>query len=198
MKSPLNILKRDLQPFLSEPEKQGQTIIFTAITFLIILLSLGIRPVFFDVVKLKQETDDGRDVNKRLTQKISNLNKAIENINKIRTDLSLVDKALPENKDLPTLLTNLNLIFGSNNVTLEEINFEGPKPSKNPNVFILPLTIQASGNYENILTTLEDLEKNPRQLDIAKISIEIPQKGDKKFLKVYIDIETYFLKKIYT
>jgi len=198
MKSPLNTLKRDLRPFLSEPEKQDQTIIFTAVTFLIILLFLGIRPVFFEVIKLKQETDDGRDVNKRLTQKISNLNKAIENINKIRTDLSLVDKALPENKDLPTLLTNLNLIFGSNNVTLEEINFEGPKPSKNPNVFILPLTIQASGSYENILTTLEDLEKNPRQLDIAKISIEIPQKGDKKFLKVYINIETYFLKKIYT
>ena len=198
MKSPLNTLKRDLRPFLSEPEKQDQTIIFTAVTFLIILLFLGIRPVFFEVIKLKQETDDGRDVNKRLTQKISNLNKAIENINKIRTDLSLVDKALPENKDLPTLLTNLNLIFGSNNVTLEEINFEGPKPSKTPNVFILPLTIQASGSYENILTTLEDLEKNPRQLDIAKISIEIPQKGDKKFLKVYINIETYFLKKIYT
>src|SRR3989339_469055 len=145
MKSPLNTLKRDLRPFLSEPEKQDQTIIFTAVTFLIILLFLGIRPVFFEVIKLKQDTDDGRDVNKRLTQKISNLNKAVENINKIRTDLSLVDKALPENKDLPTLLTNLNLIFGSNNVTLEEINFEGPKPSKNPNVFILPLTIQASG-----------------------------------------------------
>lgn len=197
MKSPINTLKRNLQPFLSEPEKQGQTIIFTAVAFLTILLLLGIRPVIFEVVKLKQEFDDGHGVNVRLTQKISNLNKAIENINKIRTDLSLVDKALPENKDLPTLLTNLNLIFGSNNVTLEEINFDGPKPSKNPNVFILPFTVQASGSYENILTTLEDLEKNPRQMDIAKISIEIPQKGDKKFLRVSLDIETYFLKKIY-
>ncbi len=198
MKSPLNTLKRHLQPFLSEPERQGQTIIFTAGVFLIILLFLGIRPVIFDVVKLKQETDDGWDINRRLTQKISNLNKAIENINKIRTDLSLVDKAMPENKALPNLLTNLNLIFGSNNVTLEEINFDGPKPSKNPNVFILPLTVRASGSYEDILTTLEDLERNSRQLDIAKISIEIPQKGDQRFLKVSIDIETYFLKKIYT
>lgn len=197
MGSPLNVLKRDLQPFLAEPEKQGQTIIFTAGIFLAVLLFLGLRPVIFDVIKLKQEADDGWDTNRRLTQKISNLNKAIENINKIRTDLSLVDKALPENKDLPTLLTNLNLIFGVNNVSLEEINFDGPKPSKNPNVFILPLTVQASGGYENILTTLEDLEKNPRQLDITKISIEIPQKGDKKFLRILIELETYFLKKIY-
>lgn len=198
MKLSLNTLKRNIQPFLTEQEKQGQTIVFTAGVFLIILLFLGIRPVIVEDIRLKQELDDGRDVNRKLTQKISNLNKAIENINQIRTDLSLVDKSLPENKDLPTLLTNLNLIFGSNNVALEEINFDGPKPSKNPDVFILPFTVQTSGSYENILTTLEDLEKNPRQLDIAKISIEIPQKGDKKFLRVSIDIETYFLKKIYT
>lgn len=198
MKLSLNALKRNIQPFLTEPEKQGQTIVFTAGVFLIILLFLGIRSVIVEDIRLKQELDDGRDVNRKLTQKISNLNKAIENTNQIRTDLSLVDKSLPENKDLPTLLTNLNLIFGSNNVALEEINFDGPKPSKNPNVFILPFTVRASGSYENILTTLEDLEKNPRQLDIAKISIEIPQKGDKKFLRVSIDIETYFLKKIYT
>lgn len=198
MKLSLNTLKRDIQPFLTEPEKQGQTIIFTTGVFLIILLFLGIRPVIVEDIRLKQELDDGRDVNRKLTQKVSNLNKAIENTNQIRSDLSLVDKSLPENKDLPTLLTNLNLIFGSNNVALEEINFDGPKPSKNPNVFMLPFTVQASGSYENILTTLEDLEKNPRQMDIAKISIEIPQKGDKKFLRVSIDIETYFLKKIYT
>lgn len=194
----LNTLRRYLTPFLTESERQNQTVVLSSLLFLVSLIILGLRPSLSDVIKMRQEAARGRILEKQLAQKVVSLNKAIENINKMRADLSLIDRALPENKDLPPLLTTLNSIFGSNNVAIGEMRFEGPKPSKDPKVFILPLSIRASGSYESILLTLEDIEKNPRQLDVISLSVEIPNKGDQRFLNVVIDLETYFLKKLLT
>ena len=198
MGSLLNTVRRYFQPFLTEAEKQNQTVVFSSLLFLVSLVTLGLKPALSDVIKMRQEVGQGRILEKRLTEKVANLNRAIENINKLRADLSLIDRSLPENKDLPSLLTTLNLIFGSNNVAIVEMRFEGPKPSKDPKVFILPLSIRASGSYESILLTLENIERNPRQLDVTGLSVEIPNKGDRRFLNIVIDLETYFLKKLFT
>lgn len=196
MKSLLNLIRRYLSPFIVEPEKQNQTIVYVSAIFLLILLFFGVRPVFSEDIKSYQKLTESKNTEEQLSNKIKNLNEAVTNINNIRTDIELINKAMPEGKDISSLLESLNEIFGSNNVTPIEIRFEGPKPSKDPRTLILPMTIHASGNYEDITNVVERLEKNVRQIDFVRLNLQIPEKGDKKYLDVYFDVETYFLKKI--
>ena len=194
MKPLLNYLRRHLQPFLVDPDRQDQTIIFLSTSFFLVLVIFGTKPALIDTWRLYQEVAQGREIEKAIDRKIVNLNQAIENVNKVRTDLLLIDKALPKDKDLPSLLESLNLIFGGNSVILAEVRFGSPENSSNTNVAALPLYIQAFGSYESILAVLDELYKSPRQLDLTDISIEVPSEGDKRFLKVLINLEAYFLK----
>lgn len=198
MGSFLNSLRRFVQPFFTEAEKQNHTIVISSLFFLVFLIVLGLKPTLGDVLTLKQEVREGKVLEKQLAEKIANLNKTVENTSKLPTSAKLIDKALPDNKDLPTLLTTLHLIFGSNNVAITEIGFEGTKPSKDPKVLILPFSIHASGSYDGILSALIDLEKNSRQIDATRLRLEIPNKGDRRFLNIVMELETYFLKKPFT
>lgn len=193
VKNPINFFRIYLKPYLTEPEKQPKTTVFVSLSFLSLLILFGIRPVFIETLSLLRMADDGREMEGKLTRRIDNLNKAAENIGNVRTDINLIDRSLPNNKDLPAILEGLNLIFGTNNVILEEIRFGPPRPANISRVLILPIKIRASGNYEGILAVLENLEKYPRQTDAVSISLEIPQKGDRKFLRMFTEMETYFL-----
>lgn len=193
-----NKLRRIIQPLIFDSEKEGWLVLALAATFILALTSLGLRPALSSTLRLRQEIARGRDAEKKMGRKIDNLNRAVVNVNNIRSDINLINQSLPENKDLPRILESLNSIFGNHNVTLSEIVFGGPRPTPDPNILIMPFSLKASGSYEGFLSVVEEIEKNPRQINFIKVVVEIPSKGDKRFLTISLDLETYFLKKIYT
>ena len=196
MRTSLNIIRRTLGPFLTDPEKQSRTFASLATLFLITLSVFGIWPLTAEVVKLSRELSQGQRSNDLAKVKIDNLNKAIKNFNQIKPILPKVDQDLPVGKDLPHLLERLNFIFGSQNVTLEEIRPEAEKPSDHQDTSVLTLYLRASGSYEDLLSAVSGIETSSRQMNVTSLSIEIPQKGNRSLLDVSIKIETFFLNSI--
>lgn len=186
--------QRFIRYHLADKEGEKRAFSFISTAFFLILFVFGFWPTLINFLGLRQKVILAEGEERRLEKEIDDLKLAVENINSEKPNLRLIEDSLPDGQDFPKLLESLNAVFGRNNIVIEEISFSKAEDQKASNLFVLPLTIRVSGTFENILSALEILEKIPRPTRITKLLMDVPNKGDKAFLRANLNLETYFLK----
>ncbi len=172
-----------LAPMFDKLEKLGKTqrILIAAVSFIIPVglffwLSYSpsmdeIKTLQGDLAKLETELVDAK-------RRASELKKYQEEMKKVEERFNLAKRALPESKEIASLLTNL--AGSGRDVGLEFLLFE-PK-TEIPSEFYaeIPVTIQAIGKYFDTMNFFDKVSKLTRIVNIKDIKIEEFKEGQKK------------------
>ena len=180
---------RRVRPYLEESKKKSQTILGMTLFSLVVFGAFAIRPSLAIISQLRQEVKEAREAKEILDQKINDLSQAQVNYQLALEDIGLVDRALPKESAVPTILETLSLAAGGNNISLEETTFN--KVEEEDDLKTLPLTIRAVGELENIEKFISELEEGIRQMDVQKVRMN--QGGEElEQLVAEIELVTYF------
>jgi len=126
-----------------------------------------------------------------LEEKSKKINSLLSLSQTIKTDVTLVDKALPSKDEVPSLMTQIQAIATESGVTLKALQFGGI--SKMPEKIYKKIILQAvlEGGYANILKDLVNLEKTSRIINVESVSFD-SRKGE-GVLSVSLGLASFFL-----
>lgn len=105
----------------------------------------------------------------------------------------IVLNALPTTYDFPALVTSLAFILSSNNINapsivgLDSSVTIDSKPSPNPQVVMIPVSISGTTTYAGAEKLIKDLERSIRPFDATKLSL-----SGSGATVVNLDANTYF------
>lgn len=183
--------RRRVWPYLRDPRKKAYTLMGITLVALSIFGAFAIRPSLSTIFSLRKEVQDLRNVDALLDDKISNLSLAQSRYKTIKKDLYLLDVALPENPEVPTLLQVLNSFSGRSGVTISDMQFD-PAGTSTQKLQTKKAKIAFTGTYPQVLKFLELLENSLYQINVLDLSVTLRSKLGPSYLDVKLDLETYY------
>lgn len=144
---------------------------------LLIVLVIMIYPAIQHIASVNKEIEVNKVVEQKLTQKIEDLGKAQENLAKVKSDLPLLEKALPTGSDIKNYIkTPIETLAAKNHVALKSIQFSNvpvslPENIANLSVRDIDFAISLSGNFTDLNAFLKEAENfirvtSTKQLDL--------------------------------
>lgn len=165
------------QDFTADPKKKNYFDIAATLILLIVLVIM-IYPAISHITKVNKEIQDGKVVEEALKNKISNLELAADNLNEIKSDLPLLEKALPTGSDIKTYLkTPLEKIAQVHQLVINSVQFNDipislPKKDESLTARDITFTITLTGNFVKINDFIRDLELYIRVTSIQQLDIK--------------------------
>lgn len=163
---------------------------------LILILIFGIfalRPVLLTVIELREKLSQGQKANARLDEKIQSLSLAQVNYEKVKTELPLIDAALPKDPKILDFLNKVDFLAKKNELLIDKVQAQGislqsqtkaanetaqdnQDTARNPRE--ITLSFNAKGYYPNLRSFLNELQALERAVNLDEIGIEKPKDED--------------------
>ncbi len=185
---------KDLPDF---KEKKTQAFITIALT-LVTLAFFGIfaiNPTISTIVNLQKQQKDNTIVEAKLNQKFTNLNTLTQTYESIKPDLPYVYNAIPQTPQIPQLIGQFIALGSENNVIVNRVQtyeVDLTKTGEGASGFsAFKVSLEAQGDYTNLLQYLEALTTFERIITIDTISLN---KGNQKnpSIKMNIQAKAFF------
>lgn len=161
----------------ADPKKKSYFEISATLILLIILIVM-IYPAIQHIATVNKEIETNKAIEKQLVDKITNIGLAQENLDKVKNDLPLLEKALPTGSDIKNYIkTPLESIASKNSVVLKSVQFNdvpvsAPTTLENLAVRNIDFTLALSGNFTSFVSFLKDAENFIRLTSIRNLDIK--------------------------
>lgn len=153
----------------------------------------AINPTLSTIVDLKKQVADDKAVDQQLTTKINNLSSLQQQYNQLGPALTNVYAAVPKNAEVPLLSAQIAALAKKNTLAITtyrvaQVQLATKQPNTKTQSFIF--TLQATGNYNNMLTFSSELANLDRVITVE--SMEIGRDSKTNDLVVTIRGRQYF------
>lgn len=161
----------------ADPKKKSYFEI-SATLILLIILVIMIYPAIQHIATVNKEIETNKIIEKKLVDKITNLGLAQENLDKVKADLPLLEKALPTGSDIKNYIkTPLEALASKNSVALKSVQFNDvplstPTSEANLAVRNIDFTLSLSGDFAKLTNFLLDAENFIRITSIRTLDIK--------------------------
>jgi type IV pilus assembly protein PilO len=168
-------ISKSIAPVVEKLEKLTKVqriLIFSGTLILIVgvFVYFVYLPKMQEISKLRTEY---QDLEKKLAASKStakNLPKIKEELEQAEAQLKVVMKALPETKEIPSLLEGISL--SGQEAGLEFVLFQ-PGADRNQSFYAeIPVSMQVSGKYHNVAVFFDKVARLPRIVNIQDISMK--------------------------
>lgn len=166
-----------------------------ATLILLIILIVMIYPAIQHIASVNKEIETNKVIDKALTDKVTNLGLAKENLDKVKSDLPLLEKALPTGSDIKNYIkTPLELLAAKHAVVLKSLQFSNiplsiPAADGKLSVRNIDFTLSLSGNFTNLNDFLKDAENFIRLTSVSNLDL----KGDRAQQNMTLQATTNYL-----
>lgn len=191
----LHKTRKHIRPIL----KNSKTASYITITLTLFCLSFfglfAIRPTMITAISLIKEVNDLRDLSIRYENKISNFITAQTEYEKIRDSISLIDAALPENSEFPTMAKTVENLALKNEIKINQFQIDSApisQPSHDEQLKNFNYIMIGIGNYNNIHLFIDDLLNNIRIVSINSLDFSAEGGTVSGLLRVSIKGKTYY------
>lgn len=192
---------REYLKLLPNMQKENTRIITMLIFTFLALSVLGlfaINPTLATIIELHKQLEESKFVHEQLTTKINNLSNLQQQYTTLSDELVYVYDAIPQNALAPTLVGQLNNLGQSENVQITSIRIspvilsdtKAPKAIRTHYSFTF--TLEAKGNYEDLIRFTESLTLFNRIVTIETVGITRNQSDNS--LKLTVQGREYFKK----
>lgn len=171
---------------------------FTNLTLTFFLISimgfLAIKPTLVIIANLAKEIKEKEEINQKLKSKIVSLVKAQEEYSLNQDRFFLLDQALPNTPDFPTLVSTLEkqaneagVIFNSFSIDkILLVEKKETKETKEDKISSFEFNLSLSGEYDNLKEFLIRLEELRRIVNFSTVSLGAKKEPGKE--NVYREI----------
>lgn len=162
--------------------KIKQTIANFIIPLIAVVLSLGllglyIYPSLTAIPLLNKELDDRTNLSQQLASKVTKLNSLIDFKQNVDESTVLVSKALSEEPLVPQLLTQIDQIANESGLAITRMSYAlndtGEVDPAIGNYQVVAVNLSVSGNYNQIVTFLTNLENSSRVINVATVRFTV-------------------------
>lgn len=155
----------------------------TTHTFVMLALTFGalsffgifaISPTLSTIFDLRKQLADDTFVNQQLQTKINNLSSLEQQYNQMGSNLTNIYNAIPQNPDAPLLSAQIAALAQKHNLTLTNYNVAEVQlvsSTKNSKVQSFVFTLQAEGNYNDMLSFTKELPTLTRLITVESMEI---------------------------
>jgi len=182
--SKYNLNYQKIRLAYQKPEIKASVEVILSVFAVAFLLLVAVRPTLATVAELRKKIEDYEIVNKKLSNKISQLTRAEENLKENSANLYLFEKAVPDNFAYANLAKRIEIVAIEEGVVLESLNFSrvditgeevtDEKKDKRESFvegeFLLIFSL--NGEEVKIVSFLEKIEKLDRVMKLENVSIK--------------------------
>ena len=171
-------ISKSIAPIFEKLEKLSKVkrfLLFSGV--IVVIVSAFAYFIFFPKIQQYNKlSSEYADLNKKLSAAnitAKELPKLKEEFNKAEIQLNVVMKALPESKEIPSLLESISL--SGQEAGLEFVLFQ-PGIERNKSFYAeIPVSIQISGKYHNVAVFFDKVARLPRIVNIQDIVMRVDQ-----------------------
>lgn len=183
MKIPKNFLNttsvakyREYLKLLPSMKQENTRIITTLILTFFAMSFFGIfaiNPTLSTIVKLKKQLADSQLVYANLKTKIQNLDSLQQQYTIIEPDLPLLQEAIPNNSKAPILAAEILGLAKEKSISIQTLDVsETPlTPNKSKGILSFRFSLNAEGNYQELIDFSRDLTNISRVLTAESIAL---------------------------
>ena len=166
------------------PEIKASVEVILSVFAVTFLLLMAVRPTLATVAELRKKIEDYEIVDKKLSNKITQLTRAEQDLRKNSGSLYLFEKAVPDDFDYADLAKRIEIVTVEEGVFLESLNFSriditgeevtDEKKDKRES-FVegeFALVFSLNGEEMEIVSFLEKIEKLDRVVRLENVSIK--------------------------
>jgi len=172
------LLSKHSSPAFEAIEKlsKGHRIVISAVSFVMLIgcfVWFSFYPKFSEIIQLKKEIDDMQGKLTIASRKARQLPRYREMMKLAEADFKIAKRALPEKKEIPSLLTAISR--AGRDVGLEFILFQPGAEVKKDFYAELPVSIKVMGSYHNIATFFDKVARLFRVVNLTGINLTVKQ-----------------------
>lgn len=169
---------KDYLKLLPSVEKENTRLYVTLVLTLVALSFFGIfaiNPTLTTIFELRKEVEEKQLVADQLTRKISNLSNLQQEFNGMETQLFVLYDAIPKTPSAPLLSAQIEALAKKNKLSIisyrvAEVQVASDVPSSSKTSSFI-FTLQASGNYQDMMNFSTTLAKIDRVITVESMSI---------------------------
>lgn len=175
--------------------KREQVLIYFAVIvgFLGLYYQYYLTPKILEIRNLSLELKNKRQILEQVTA-LNNKNLK-ESLDRQQTQLKELTMVLPEERDIEIFLFNLQQIVNDTGIKIKNLTFENQEQNQNEtdntkkeDFVIIPVNITVSGNYDEIMFFLNEIQNSKRLCNIQSFSIGKDQSQQNLLLTLQIFI----------
>lgn len=188
---------------------------FIATVFLIIVLFVvAIKPTVSIITSLRNQIVDLESANSKLEKKISSLNVVVPEYRKLGNEIELINTALPNSHNFPTLEKQIRYLVTKNDLALSSLYMSGfpvvgntdqllqnknaasdinTALGENLQIMFITINLNLSGDYTVIKSFVNDLQKLLRVTTIDQLTIKSLKKSRGSDVEVNLKGNVYYL-----
>ena len=165
----------ELLPDFQNEKAQKFTSLVLSIVALSFLGLFAINPTLSTIARLNKELSDNKKTDRQLQQKISSLSILGQKYNSLQDNLPFVLSSIPNNPEVPLLLSQLQSIIKNADLTITSLqSFQVEAVSsntKNKKYSSYSFSFSGNGSYENIAKFISTLLNMQRIISLDNFSI---------------------------
>lgn len=187
-----------IKPFIKHPlvRTYGSTV-FTLIV-MSILIVYAIRPTIETILVLQKKLADSNEVAEKITQKTNNLSKAQQNYANLDPDIkSKIEAAIPDSVSLKSVVQALEQTAKKYEASVSALQIqplvlEAKTDGKPGHLSEVSFTFNAEGEYQKIISILQDFRSSDRLISIDNVSLSKLNEGPG--ITISLSGKAYYLK----
>lgn len=191
------ILQAQLNKFYSHPVAQVSLGLILTIMAVAFFALVAIKPTLETMANLIKQIDDRRNVDQRLSVKISALSTAQSELASKQGASQVLDAAVPSTPNFTQLLKQLEKAAAENRVVIGTMLTQAVPIERDPNaiktleVESIPITMTVSGSYADVRNMLATLSNMQRILVIDRVDILPPTEREVTILNMSVAMRAF-------
>lgn len=191
------IIQAQLNKFYSHPvARVSLGLVLTIITVIFFAL-VAIRPTLQTMAELIKSIDDKKIVDQKLSAKIAALSSAQAELASKQDAAGILDVAVPSTPTFTNLLKQIEKLISLHSVALTSMTVQSVPTERDPATVLtteyqsIPLTLTATGSYDNLIATLHDLYSLQRILAVDRVDLLPPSDQDTSSLTMTVALRAF-------
>ncbi|OGE14864.1 hypothetical protein A3F00_03600 [Candidatus Daviesbacteria bacterium RIFCSPHIGHO2_12_FULL_37_11] len=185
-----------IEPVIKNPILKTYGYAIFTIVMIGVFMLFAIKPTLETIVLLQKKLTIQQDSLKKIDKKITDLDAAQTNYNKISSDTkSAIVSSLPSNADLANLIKSIELTTKDTDATISALQFQPISIDKKPGsneLKEITFTFNIEGSYGTLKTVLQNIYNGTRLIIIDKLSFNKVSSGN--VLLMNVSGKAYYVK----
>lgn len=193
------MIPEKLKEFLNNDQNRSYLVLGITAILAVLYLVFAILPKFTDLSAASRKVNELNYKINLVNNRVKRLDKMIEQLKELRTEVESYSKGLPDEKEIPEFLEELSSIAKVSDVkilsiTPLELKVVGQEQKGNGYYREMPIHITAKSGYHQLGAFISKLEQGKRFITIENLRIQNDKESPRRHtikivLKTYVSVE---------